>query len=99
MEGKGAASAIQLRHRDAYNTPALSKPPGEAVTVSAAAVFTNRKLDTPQNRTDTRSLQKSTAKVNRNVQKEKLHPIAMDLKSLAASFPVKRAGLIVCSRN
>lgn len=37
--GKGAASAMQLRHKNASKTPSLTRPPAKAATVSAAAVL------------------------------------------------------------
>ncbi|KAG9205384.1 hypothetical protein G6514_008025 [Epicoccum nigrum] len=50
MAGKGVASAMQLRHENAYKTLILTKPRAQAATVSAAAVFKNQKIDAPKDR-------------------------------------------------
>ena len=80
MAGKGAASAMQLRHKDAYKTPSLTKPPVEAVTVSAAAVFKNQKIDASKDRSAQPSTKKSATKLNRDEHEDEVHPLALAFK-------------------
>ena len=86
MAGKDASSAVQLRHRDAHKTQTVSKPPPKAVTVSAAAMFKHKKVDTPQGQPSPRSLQKSTTKTVKKKQEVDVHPLALAFR-----------GVIMCS--
>ncbi|KAF2625628.1 hypothetical protein BU25DRAFT_492878 [Macroventuria anomochaeta] len=87
MDGRGATSAIQLRNRDAFKTPNLSKPPAKAVTISAAAVFKKRKLDTAQLRSSSRSPQKSTVKkMNKKRPEEEVHALALAFKETSEEY-------------
>jgi hypothetical protein len=84
MDDKGAASAVQLRNRDAVKTLDITRPRQKAVTISAAAVFKKQKLDTPQLRPSPRSPQKPTSKkTSRKKQEEEVHPLALAFKGTA----------------
>jgi hypothetical protein len=85
MAGKGAASAMQLRHKDAYKTPSLTRSPAKAATVSAAAIFKNQKIDASKDRSAQPSTNKSTAKINREEIEEEVHPLALAFKGAAMS--------------
>ncbi|KAJ8111814.1 hypothetical protein OPT61_g5677 [Boeremia exigua] len=85
MEGKSAASAVQLRKRDAFKTPNPSKPAGKAATVSAAGPFKARKLDTPPLQPSSRA-QKSTTKRRHREEKEEVHPLALAFKEKSQEY-------------
>ena len=100
MDGKSATSAVQLRNQHAFRTPNPSKPPAKAMTISAAAVFKRRKLDTPQLRSNSRSPQDLTVKsIKRKTQEEGVHPLALAFKGTAMLLLVRRAYLTMCARN
>jgi hypothetical protein len=86
MDGTGAASATQMRSRNALKTPNASKPPAKAMTVSAAAVF-RKNLSTPQVATGTRSLEKTLKKPNKKKQPVGMHPLALAFKGIEVFLP------------
>jgi hypothetical protein len=86
MAGRGVASAMQLRHENAYKTPSLTKPRAQAATVSAAAVFKNQKIDASKDRIAQPSKKKLTAKLNREEHEEDEHPSALAFKGSAMSL-------------
>jgi hypothetical protein len=92
---------MQLRHKDVYKIPSLTRPPAKAGTVSTAAVFKNQKIDTSKDRSaqSIASTKKSAAKLNREERKEEEHPPALAFKGSVMSLSDGRALLTVCLRS
>ncbi|KAF3011249.1 hypothetical protein E8E13_011657 [Curvularia kusanoi] len=90
MTNLDGVSAEQLHHGELLVPPTLIRPSAEVPTVSVAAVFKRKKLDRPHNKKNSSASDKSKSNLNRQKQKDGVHPLALAFKETNLDILLER---------